>query len=193
MFQKKSVILFILIGSVFACGKTAIWAMDGMPGTTDESCEKGPGMMMHKMGEPMMHKGMGMPMMNPWEYLKERFDITDEQAAKLGKIYSDYRKEVLRKKTDIEIAEMELNELLGTKGSDESAIEESVNKLEALKSNLSLYRIKALLRTREFLSDEQYEGLAGYFLSWERPHMMKSMEHGGKDGMMGGMGMMECR
>lgn len=221
MYQKKSVFLIALIVSIFVCGKAAIGAMEGMrenhmiehmlensmPGMPDESCAKEPGMMMpnmggpmmkdgmgmHKMGEPMMHKGMDMPMMNPWEYLKERFNLTDEQAAKLGKIYSDYRKEVLRKKTDIEIAEMELGELLETKGSDESAIEDSVNKLESLRSNLSLYRIKSFLKTREFLSDEQYEGLAGYFLRWGGPYRMKGMQHGGMEGMMGGMGMMECR
>ncbi len=216
MYLKKSVYSIVLILSIFVFAKEASGAMDSVreshmmkpmmgDGMSDESCMKGPGMMMpdmggpmmkdgmgmHKMGEPMMQKGMGMPMMNPWEYLKERFNISDEQATKLGKIYSGYRKEVLRKKADIEIAEMELNELLETKGPDESAIEESVNKLESLRSNLSLYRIKALLKTREFLSDEQYKGLAGYFVRWGGHDRMKGMKHGCMNGMMGGM--MECR
>ena len=207
MYQKKSVYSIVLILSIFVCGKAASGAMDSMreshmmehrrgnsmPGMPDESCMKGPGMMMPNMGRPMMKNGMGMHKMNPWEYLKERFHITDEQATKLGKIYSDYRKEVLRKRADIEIAEMELSELLETKGSDGSTIEESVNKLESLRSNLSLYRIKSLLKTREFLSDEQYEGLAGYFVRWEGHYRMKGMQHRCMDGMMGSMGTMECR
>lgn len=145
----------------------------------NESCSKGPGMMMHKMPQmmPKMGKHMmkkGMPMMYPLEYmgeyLKERLELTDEQVVKFRKVYTDYRKEVLRKKADIEIAEMDLSELLKNKGSSEKAVEDSVNKLESLKSNLNMSRVKALLKTRDFLSDEQYEDLTNFILRWRRPY-----------------------
>lgn len=160
----------------------------------EESCMKGPGMKMHKMGGPMMKKGMdmgmGMPMMSPWIYVKERLNLTEEQAGKFGKIYSAYRKEVLKKRADIEIAEIELGELLKTKESDEQSIEESANKLESLRADLNRARVMALVKTREFLSDEQYEDLASYILGW--------MGHSRMRGHcpMGGMGegeMMGCQ
>ena len=156
------------------------------------SCMKGPGMKMPKMGGPMMKKGMGMgmPMMSPWIYVKERLNLTEEQTNKFGKIYSAYRKEVLKKRADIEIAEIELGELLKTKEADEKAIEESANNLESLRSDLNISRIKALLKTREFLSDEQYEDLASFILGWMGHSQMRVACH---PGGMGEGEMMGCQ
>ena len=114
----------------------------------------------------------GMPMMHMWGDLKERLDLTDEQTNKFRKIYNDYRKEVLRKRADIEIAGMDLDDSLKAKGSSEKAIEEGINKLQALKSSLNSVRVKALLKTRDFLSDEQYEELASFILRWNSPRRM---------------------
>ena len=134
-------------------------------------CVKGPGMKGHMMGKPMAMKGM--PMMHMWGDLKERLDLTDEQTNKFRKIYNDYRKEVLRKRADIEIAGMDLDDSLKAKGSSEKAIEEGINKLQALKSSLNSVRVKALLKTRDFLSDEQYEELTSFILGWNTPHRMR--------------------
>ena len=159
------------------------------------SCMKGPGMKMPKMGGPMMKKGMdmGMPMpmmSSPWLYVKERLNLTEEQTNKFGKIYSAYRKEILKKRADIEIAEIELGELLKTKESDENTIEESANNLESLRSDLNRARVRALVKTREFLSDEQYEDLASFILGWMGHSRMRGAWH------MGGMSdgaMMGCQ
>ena len=158
-------------------------------------CMKGPGMKMPKMGGPMMKKGMdmgmGMPMMSPWIYLKERLNLTEEQTNKFGKVYSAYRKEVLKKRADIEIAEIELGELLKTKEANEKAIEESANNLESLRSGLNKARVRALIKTREFLSDEQYEDLASFILGWMGHSQMRGACH--PPGGMGDGAMMGCQ
>ena len=195
MGRGKYILLVVLMGSIFLGTKIAVGHMgEGhesrmMMGDEmkEESCEKEPGMHdkmmqedmgMHKRGEHMMKRDMMMEGAHQWEYLNKSLNLTDEQANKLGKIYSDYKKEMLRKKADIEIAGMELGELLKTRESDEKAIEESVNNLESLRSNLNMYRVKALLKTREFLSDEQYKGLANLILGWMGPHKMMGEPHG---------------
>jgi len=203
MLQKRVIyfilaVVFILGGSRMVKGDTGGYyaphrpMMDeDMKGDMGEgSCMKGPGMKMPKMGGPMMKKGMGMSMMSPWIYVKERLNLTEEQTNKFGKIYSAYRKEVLKKRADIEIAEMELGELLKTKESDEKAIEESANNLESLRADLNRARVRALVKTREFLSDEQYEDLAGFILGWMGHSYMRGACP------MGGMGdgaMMGCQ
>ena len=63
----------------------------------------GKGMMAPGMKHPMMGQAKGMmggmpPMMNMWEDLQAKLELTDEQAAKFRKIHSDYRKEVMRKR-----------------------------------------------------------------------------------------------
>lgn len=176
--QRKAITIFIVMVFVFIGSQIAIAGMDYVSGvshkmgegTMDESCDKGHDMMMHRMNKPMMGKGMGMPMMYPWDYLKDRLNLTDEQAGKFGKIYGDYRKEVLRKRVDIEIAMMELMDLLKNRSSSDKAIEESVNKLGSLKSSLHTYRIKILLKTKEFLSDDQYGDLVNFISGWTGHH-----------------------
>ncbi len=206
MGRKGYMFLIVVIVSIFGSSRMAIGHMGNAYEShrmgsemKEESCMKGSDMMKHKMGEPMMKEGMGMgmrmgtdmPKMYPWGYLKESLKLTEEQDKKLGKVYSDYRKEMLKKKVDVEIAEMELTELLKTKEADVTAIEESANRLESLRSDLNMARVKALLKTREFLSDEQYEDLSGFILEWmrgwRRPHQMGGAGHECMDEMM------ECR
>lgn len=178
MHTRRYLFLIALIVPIFIGGRLAIGGTDdsyGSPMMGDEmmdECMKDGGMMMHQMGKPMMKGGMPMHRMYPWEYLKERLNLTDEQTNKFRKLHMDYRKEVLRKRADIEIAQMELMEMLRTKGSTEKAIEEKVNKLGALKSDLNLFRVKTLLKAKEFLSEEQYEDLTRFILGWMRPHRM---------------------
>ncbi len=177
MQKRRYIFLIALIMSILIGSKTAIGGMDAVYGAhmmDDEMMEEpymqGPGMMRHKMGKEMMKKGMPPMTMYPWEHLKDMLDLTDEQAVKLRKVYIDYRKEVLRKRADIEIAEMDLAELLKNKGTSEKGVEDAVNKLASLRSNLDMFRIKALLKTRDFLSDEQYEDLTNFILRWRRPY-----------------------
>ncbi len=200
MWQKRFIFFILVVVSVLGSSRMAIGdtgdhyashrpMMDeDMKEELEEgSCMKGPGMKMPKMGGPMMKKGMDMdmgkgmpmPMMSPWLYVKERLNLTEEQTKKFGKIYSAYRKEVLRKRADIEIAEIELGELLKTKESDENTIEESVNNLESLRSDLNRARVRALVKTREFLSDEQYEDLASFILGWMGHSRMRGAWHMG--------------
>ena len=152
MGKRKYIFLIALIMPLLIGGKLAIGGMDDV------------------YESHMMKKGM--PMMESWEYMKDRLDLTEEQTIKFRKVYTDYRKEVLRKKADLEIAEMELVELLKNKGSNEKVIEESVNKVGSLRSNLNMFRVKSLLKTRDFLSDEQYEDLTNFILRWNRPYRM---------------------
>lgn len=172
------VIVVTLAVAVLAGGAKAIEDKEDMytshmrGGMGDEGEEMmGHGMKGHMMGKSMAMKGMSMSHM--WGDLKERLDLTDEQTNRFKKIYNDYRKEVLRKRADVEIAGMDLDDLLKAKGSSEKAIEEGINKLQALKSSLYSVRVKALLKTRDFLSDEQYEELTSFILGWNTSHRMR--------------------
>ncbi|HAS16882.1 MAG: hypothetical protein A2Z60_04165 [Nitrospirae bacterium RIFCSPLOWO2_02_42_7] len=175
--QKKPIIIFMMMILVFIGSQIAAAGMGDAHkahmmggGMMDESGDKGPDMMMHKMKMPMMGKGMGMPMMYPWDYLKDRLNLTEEQAEKFGKLYSEYRKEVLRKSVDIEIATMDLTDLIKNRSSSDKAIEESANKLGSLRSALHSYRIRTLLKTKEFLSDDQYGDLVNFISGWMGHH-----------------------
>lgn len=130
----------------------------------DEWCKNDPAIM-HKMSTHMMNKNM-----NPWEMIREKLNLSDEENEKLGKIFYEYRKELLRKRAEIEIAEMDLQWLLRMKSTEAKTIKDTLKRLETLKSDLNTFRVDQLLKTREFLSSEQYDILANYLLGWMDHH-----------------------
>ncbi len=175
MRKQRYIIIFIIAaaipllfgGKIVVGGAESVYAAYMMGGEMEGS---------YMMGEHTMKRGMGMmamPMMHPGRYFTDRLDLTKEQADKFRRLHIEYRKETLRRKVEIEIAEMDLIELLRISKSDEKEIEKRLGKLEALKSDLNTYRIKTLLKTRDFLTDEQYENLSSFILGWMRPFMMK--------------------
>lgn len=140
-------------------------------------CMKMSGMTAPGAKHPMMGQSKGMmggvpPMMNMWEDLQAKLELTDEQAAKFRKIHSDYRKEVMRRRVEIEIAEMDLMEQLRSKDADDKAIEDIANKIQLSWSSLNAFRVKTLLKTKSFLSDKQYQELVHIIMDWRSPHMM---------------------
>lgn len=132
-------------------------------------CMKAPGMMGGPgMKHPMMGKSRGMmgtpPGMYSWEDLQEKLELDEKQAEQFRKIYSEYRKEIMKRRVEIEIAEMDLMELLRSKNASDKAIEDVAGKIQSAWSSLNTYRVKALLKTKSFLSDKQYQELLNHFM-----------------------------
>ncbi len=130
----------------------------------------GPGMKYHMMGKSDGTMGVP-PMMQRWEDLQSKLELTDEQAEKFRKIYSDYRKEVMKRRVEIEIAEMDMMELLRSKDASDKAIEDISNKIQSAWAALNTYRVKTLLKTRSFLSDKQYQELLQFLMDWRGSRM----------------------
>ncbi len=115
------------------------------------------------------------------EVFKERLKLNNDQVEKLKRLRSDYRKEVIKRRANLRVAELELWELIDAKNLDMGKAEKKVREVEAMRSDLMLYRLKTLQETRKFLTDEQYEQF--------REIGFRSMRHMmGGHGMMGGMG-----
>jgi Spy/CpxP family protein refolding chaperone len=88
---------------------------------------------------------------------------------------------MIKRRANLRVSELELWELIDTKNLDMGKVEKKVRELEAMRSDLMLYRVKALQETRKYLTDEQYEEF--------REMGFKSMRRMmGRHGMMGGMG-----
>jgi Spy/CpxP family protein refolding chaperone len=156
--------------------------MMGMPGQKEG--------MEHQMGMPGTRGGYGG---GPFDIdlLKEQLKLNDDQVAKLKKIRSDYQKEMIKRKANLRIAMLELWETIDAKNLDMGKAEKKVKELEAMQSDLMLYRIKTLQETRKFLTDEQYEQFRELgFRAMRRMMSRHGMMGGGMGpGMMGG-GMM---
>ncbi|HEX9757211.1 MAG TPA: Spy/CpxP family protein refolding chaperone [Nitrospiria bacterium] len=115
------------------------------------------------------------------ERFQETLNLTDEQLEKFRKIRSNYRKEMIKRKANLEVAEIELWELIESKTLDMGKIEKKLNEVQEYQANVMLYRIKSLGETQKLLSDEQYEEFRKMGLGSMRHRM-------GRHGMMEGMG-----
>lgn len=147
---------------------------------------------MEGMGEKKdgMEHQRGMGMAGEWsgyghgpfdvDMLKERLKLNDDQLAKLKKIRSDYQKEMIKRRADVEVGELELWEILDSKNLDAAKAEKKVKELESLKADQMIYRIRALSETRKILTDEQYE----QFRKLGFQAMRGMMERHGTGGMM---------
>ncbi len=145
-----------------------------------DPCGCGNEMGMHR-GEQMMHHGPGFRGGSPWarHFLWEKLmglGLSDKQRDALKAIRSRVAKETIKKRADLELAQVELRELLGKESVDMSAVEASLKKAESVRTDLRLSHIKAREEIRAVLTPEQRkklkEDIAGF--------MMRGTRHGGK-------------
>ena len=85
----------------------------------------------------------------------DKLDLTDSQKAAIKEIRNSMRKDMIQKKADLRIAELELHELVDNEGVDMPAVEAQIKKIEATKSAMLLTRIKSREAMRSQLTSEQ--------------------------------------
>ena len=164
--------LVALAGSAFADGsREAEGAKAGAPGHEamgmGGSGMMGPG---HSPG-PMMKGGMmGESMMGgdpPGErplislalQQRESLGLSDDQVKALKQARSAFEKEGIRRRADIEIAELELADLLGEPRVDLAKVEAKARQTAGLRADLRIARIETLEKGKATLSADQLKKL----------------------------------
>jgi len=179
--RKSLISIFFSIIFVAAAALTAQAQMCGCMG------EKGGGMQGGGMMEGMGHEGMGMMhgmgggmMMDDdhpmWKHLMS-LGLDDKQKDALKALRSRTMKDMVKKKADMQIAGIELKDLLDKDPVDLKAVEASVKRKESLKGEMFLAHVRAHEEMKSLLTADQ------------RKRLKEMMEagHGAGCGMMGGM------
>lgn len=91
---------------------------------------------------------------SPMERL-QALGLDDKQTDAVQAIHFRTKKEMLKKKAEVEVAEVELRELIGKDTVDLQAAEAIVKKLEALKSDMKILHIKTREEVKALLTPEQ--------------------------------------
>jgi Spy/CpxP family protein refolding chaperone len=135
------------------CGMAGCW---GMPG--------------RRMGCGMMGGGMGYGMMGPMMMghlsMMRGFmnlDLNDKQKEELFNLRDKSMKEIIRKRSDREIAMLELRELLEKEPVDMKAVEAKVKQVDSLRSDIFLTIIKAREDMKSKLTPAQLKQLKGMY------------------------------
>jgi Spy/CpxP family protein refolding chaperone len=150
-----------------ACGSHM--AQGGM----DEGMDRGP-----RMAGP----GIGFMQDSPeamhflWQRLMS-LDLTEKQKEAIKEVKSRALKETIKKRADLEIAGVELRELLHKDAVDMGAVEAKLKKTESLRTDLRFSHIKAREEIKALLTPEQRKKLKE---EREAAFMMGGKRHDGK-------------
>ena len=111
------------------------------------------------MGPGMMHGGPGFTEGSPqghflWKKLMA-LNLTDKQKDALKGIRERVEKEAIKKRADLQLAHVELQELLDKTPVDMSAVEASLKKSESSRTDLHLSFIKAREEVKALLTPDQ--------------------------------------
>lgn len=90
---------------------------------------------------------------------REELQLTPEQIQRLEALRSDFRKEAVKRSADLEVAELDLKELLREDPVDMAKVESQVKRIEALHGEQRLRRIKTIEEGKALLVPEQRKKL----------------------------------
>jgi Spy/CpxP family protein refolding chaperone len=100
------------------------------------------------------HAGIGFP--DP-PGMPDELALTKDQTDKIKKIRSTARKQNIPLKSDIQLKEIELKELMDADSPDKNAVAAKVKEIDALRTQIKLNRMNARIDCRNVLTKEQKE------------------------------------
>ena len=159
------------------------------------SCEKCMDDMGKGVGDGMdmerMHRGMDSEHMSHIMMGKLMSMGIDERTMEdIKTIYLKCNKDAIKKKADIEVAEIELRELLDKDPVDLAAAEAKIKEMAALKADLKIEHMKSMEEIKGKLTPEQRRKFHALMITMHMGGMgMEGMHHemrGGDKGMSGG-------
>lgn len=118
------------------------------------------------------------------EALQAEIGLTDEQAASIRKLRLQERKAEVSLRADMQIARMELDELLGAATLDEAAIAAHTKTLASLQSAAAKARVDNQVAVRRLVSPEQYQKMQQMRMRFrtERAGRSRGWRHSGYRG-----------
>lgn len=133
-------------------------------------------------GKGMMMKGEGLA--GHFMKMVDMLELTGDQKKAVEAIHFAHRKELIRKEADIDVAEVELQEIMGKEPVKMEEAEKKIRAIAAFHADLDIMHLKAREAVKAKLTPEQLEKL--------KKHMAEAMKEKMEDkgGMkMGGMDM----
>ncbi len=88
-------------------------------------------------------------------FMFKKLGLSDTQREAIRAVHLKTKKEMIRKIADIKIAKIELMEILSKDPVDMAAVESVVKKIENLRVEMKMMRIKAMEEIKSNLNDEQ--------------------------------------
>ena len=106
-------------------------------------------------GAGKWHEGMHHHKLYRIRMAFKKLDLTDGQKAAIHEIRISLKKDMIRKRADLKIAQMDLHDQLHKDMVDMNAVESQVKKIEGLKTDMKLTAIKSWVAIKSQLTPDQ--------------------------------------
>lgn len=106
----------------------------------------------------------------------KKLGLDDKQKEAVRQIHLSTKKEMIKKRADVQLAKIELQEILSKDPVDLAAAETAVKKVESLKSDIKMLHIKAMVEIKSKLNAEQKKQFTAIMHHMMMKHKM--MRHG---------------
>lgn len=137
-------------------GAAAAYALDGPPGPGGRPVMGGPGMMGGPGGGALAPLG---PTDRPWLTImlrhRKELGLSAEQVGKLYELREGFAETARAKLAEIDRAEAETARLLGPGPADLAAVEQRLRRVEALRTELRLARLRTIEQGKQLLTEAQ--------------------------------------
>ncbi len=138
-----------------------------------------------RQGKGRPHTGRGGASLFSVEGLSEALNMNEQQTQKMQDLLMEYRKGMIQKEAALQVAMIELEEAVARPKLDMAAVEKQAKQKEAVATDLILFRVRAMAKAKDFLSEEQFDGFRGLI----EQRMTSGSYRGGRGAPHGGMGM----
>jgi Spy/CpxP family protein refolding chaperone len=167
--MKKTAFTLLAI-AIMAFMAYNVFAQDNNPGTNPNDDNMRPGFM--GMGKMMGNRGPGMgPDMGPGQMgpgmadgkgfgmfrpdIMEKIGLTKEQKDTIQSMHSEHRKEMIRKNADLQLAEIDLQDMLRKDKPGMDLVKGQIQKIASLRGDIEFAKIKMQMDLKGILTDEQ--------------------------------------
>lgn len=113
-------------------------------------------------------------------HMVQMLDLIDEQQKAVEAIYFAHRKEAVRKSADIDVAEIELQEILAAEQVNMASAEKKVHAIANFRAELEVMHLKTLEAVKANLTPEQREKLKQHMAAERMERMGGKGKAGGK-------------
>ena len=144
-----------------------------------------------KMCDKGAGKGMGMAGEHPMFEKLKSLGLDEKQMGEVKAIHSKTMKEAIKKKADMQVASIELKEILSQDPVDLKAAEAKIRQIEAVRGDMKIMHIKAHEEVKSKLTPEQRKKFESMMPMMHSGMMGKMKCECGMKGKMAGKGRMK--
>ncbi len=170
-----SIFLFTIFTAFLVC---SVFADDNVKVVKKEETTQLPGVragfMQGRAGLNMMPGRMGI--ISSILRMEDKLKLSEDQKAKIHELVLSHRKDMISKNADVEIAEVELYELMQKDNPDMNAVKEKMQKIANMRADQQFSAFKLSMDVKNILTEEQWKEFKEQ-LKDKRP-MIGNMERG---------------